>query len=118
MTPKNMGNAVVHSCPVLGRQILIDTDVNKSCLSCKFKVSNLVIKSHRHMRIAHFSNCIPVIFLVGMILFTEIEAWIPLVMVAPMHVAILFAGRYLIAQNSLDWHRALAQESLNWNRRK
>ena len=108
---------VLHCCPKLGKPIVIDTQHTKSCLSCGFKVHKMTIKAHRFYNIVTVGHFVPLFFMMSIFLLTDIEPWHILYMMLPMHVATFFAALYLIAQNTVNWHRAISQEQLNWYRR-
>lgn len=109
---------VLHCCPKLRKPIVIDTQHTKSCLSCGFKVHKMTIKPHRYYNLAIVGHFVPLFFMVLMISLTDIDQWHILYMGLPMHAATFFAALYLIAQNTVNWHRAISQEQLNWYRRK
>jgi len=109
---------VLHSCPKLGKGIIIDTHQTKSCLSCGFKVHKLAIKSHKHFKPLLICHFIPSALIISLILFSDIDTMHILAMGLPLHLITYFAARWQIAQNSVDWHNAMAQESFNWNMRK
>ena len=110
-------NLILHRCPKRGCHFLIDVKKTPVCPHCKFKVYNLVIKSHKFMKIALISNFIPVVIMLTLMFTTQWESWVMLLLILPMHLGPFFAGRYLIAQNSLNWMRNLSMEEVNWIKR-
>ncbi len=105
---------ILHKCPKRGSHFPIDAKQNPVCPHCKFKVSNLVIKSHKFMKYALISNFIPLTILLTLMFTTQWESWVMLLLILPLHLIPFFAGRYLIAQNSLNWYRCLMQQEANW----
>lgn len=109
---------VFHSCPKLRKGIIIDTKQTRKCLSCGFPVHKLAIRSHNFFRHAQVGHFVPVAIFILMSIYLGEPSWVYLVWIAPMFVASFFASHYLIAQNSLNWHIATAQESFNWQMRR
>ena len=109
---------VLHSCPKLGKGIIIDTSKTKSCLSCGFQVHKLAIRTSKHTKVVMACHFIPVVIIILLTYLTDID-WLHILAIAlPMNLTAFFAGRWMIAQNSVDWHNAMTQESFNWNMRK
>lgn len=109
---------ILHSCPKLGRGIIIDTHHTKTCLSCGFQVHKLAIKSHKHSNYMMACHFLPVVLIVLLTIFTDIHSLHILAIALPMNLTVFFASRWQIAQNSVDWHNAMSQESFNWSMRK
>ena len=114
---KETKQVVFHKCPKRGSHFPIDTKQTPVCPHCKFRVSNLVIKSHKFMKIALISNFIPLVILLTLMFTSQWEPWVMLLLILPMHLGPFFAGRFLIAQNSLNWLNNLTMQEANWIKR-
>lgn len=111
---KMHNDVVPHMCPKLRRMIIVDTLQTRKCLSCGFAVHRLVIKSHPYLKYALASNFVPLVFMILMVYFSDVTNWYILAMTLPMHVATFFAGRFLIAENSVSFYKTSLQELQNW----
>ena len=110
-------HVIIHKCPKLGHLIAVDVIHTPKCLSCGFAVHKLVIKSHPYLKYALASNFVPLVFVSMMLFYTDVTNWYILAMAIPMHVTTFFAGRWLIAENSVSFYKTSLHELRNWNAR-
>jgi len=104
---------VIHLCPKLNRQIIVDISKTPVCLSCKFPVHKLAIRSPKYLKLAMFLHCTPLIgFLIAVYLF-NVDG-----ITGPWHVAFYFYARYIISEKGSEWNGAVLNESHNWMYRK
>ena len=109
---------VVHLCPKLNKQIIVDISQTPVCLSCKFPVYKLAIRSPKYLKIAQFLHFTPLIgFLISVYLF-NVDSITALIGGAPWHLAFFFYARYMISEKSSEWKGAVLDESHNWVCRK
>jgi hypothetical protein len=69
------------------------------------------------MKYAMAANFVPVIVVLSLVFFTDVTNWLILAMALPIHGIPFFAGRWLIAENSVSFYKTLLQELTNWNHR-
>lgn len=109
---------VVHLCPKLNKHIVIDTSQTPVCLSCKFSVYKLAIRSPKHFKIAQFLHFIPAIAVIMAMYIFDIDGITALIAGAPWHAVFFFYARYIISEKSSEWRGAILDESHNWACRK
>ena len=107
-------NQILHKCPKRGCHFPIDVKQTPVCPYCKFKVSNLYPHPSKLIRYTIFFPFFPLIIIIMFIITNYWQPWVWTLITAPMYVAVFFANRYLIAQNSLNWYRCVMQEQTNW----
>lgn len=109
---------VIHKCPKRGSYVPIDVKKIPVCPDCKFKVLNLLPSPQKFIKYTLISHIIPPVILSLLLYTNQWQPWVWIFFTTPMHVAIYFANRYLIAQNSLNFYRNLIREATNWTSRK
>ncbi len=109
---------VIHLCPKLNKHIVIDISKTPVCLSCKFPVHKLAIRSPKYLKLAMFLHFTPLIgFLIAVYLF-NVDGVTALIAGAPWHIAFYFNARYLISEKASEWKGAVLNEHHNWANRK
>ena len=96
---------------------MIDTEQTPICLSCKFQVYKLAIKSHKYFKFAMMLHFVPLIALVVSIWGFQTEPINTLFLVLPWNVVTFLIASLLIHLKSEEFYKTMVEESYNWARR-
>ena len=109
---------VAHLCPKVTKQIIVDISQTPVCLSCKFPVYKLAIRSHKYFRFAQFLHFTPATAVILSMYIFNIDPITALIAGASWHAVFFFYARYIISEKSSEWRGAILDESHNWACRK
>jgi len=107
----------MHLCPKLGRAIVIDTEQTPVCLSCKFQVYKLAIKSHKYFKLSIILHFVPLSILMVSLWVFQTEPINTLFLVLPWNVVTCLFASLLIHLKSEEFYKTMVEESHNWARR-
>jgi len=108
----------MHLCPKLGRPIVIDTDHTRVCLSCKFPVYKLAIKSHKYFRLSMLFHFVPLAVMLTSMWAFQTDPFITLLVVLPWNAATALFSNLLIHLKSAEFYKTIMMEQRNWTNRK